>query len=77
MTSDHGMSDTKPTRATVTEFEAAQYLGLSSAYLSASRLTPPRTDGPPFVRLGRAVRYRLADLDAYLEARRVETRRTR
>lgn len=71
------MSDTNVTRGTITEPEAAEYLGVSTGYLSASRLNPPRTDGPPFVRLGRAIRYRPADLDQWLDSRRVEVRRAR
>lgn len=29
-------------------------------------------DGPPFLRLGRAIRYRIEDLEAWLKAHRVE-----
>ncbi len=43
--------------------EAAQYLGLAPATLSKWRVY--RT-GPRFLKLGRSVRYRRADLDAYL-----------
>ncbi len=60
--------DVRPPHLLTAE-DAAQYLGLSPWTLAASRLTPPRCDGPPYVRLGRAVRYRLADLDAWLDAR--------
>lgn len=44
--------------------EAAAYLGLSPETL-ASDVTRKRL-GIPFIRLGRAVRYRIADLDAWL-----------
>ena len=48
--------------------EAARYLTLSESSLTKWRLT--EADGPPFVRLGlRAVVYRKADLDRWLEAR--------
>ena len=48
--------------------EAARYLTLSESSLTKWRLTT--ADGPPFVRLGRrAVVYRKADLDRWLEAR--------
>lgn len=43
---------------------AAQYLGCSKKWLELKRLTG---GGPRFFRLGRAVRYRLADLQAYVE----------
>jgi hypothetical protein len=45
---------------------AAARLGLNPRTLENQR---SRGDGPPFVRLGRAIRYRIADLDAYVEAR--------
>jgi excisionase family DNA binding protein len=46
--------------------EAANYLGLSTSWLAKLRLTG---DGPPFLKLGRQVRYRRADLDAWLNQR--------
>lgn len=55
----------------ITEAEAARYLGITRSFLTASRLTKPRTSGPPYVRLGRAVRYLVADLDAWLQSNRV------
>jgi hypothetical protein len=51
----------------LTEAEAAGRLGLKVATLRAWR---HRGVGPPFVRLGRAIRYLPADLDAYLGANR-------
>lgn len=50
----------------------AKVCGLSEVTLRKWRITG---DGPRFVRLGRAVRYRRADLDAYL-ARRAFTSTT-
>ena len=46
--------------------EAAQYLGLQKTTLEAWRC---RGNGPQFVKLNRAVRYRQADLDAWIESR--------
>lgn len=46
--------------------EAAKYLGLQPATLEAWRC---RGGGPRFVKLGRAVRYRWADLHEYIELR--------
>lgn len=46
--------------------EAARYLGLQKTTLEAWRC---RGDGPQFVKLGRAVRYRQADLDAWIDSR--------
>lgn len=48
--------------------EAARVLGVSKAFLERDRWAGPRI---PFVRIGsRAVRYRLADLDAYVTGQR-------
>ena len=67
--------NTPVTPRALTEADAASYIGLSRSYLRASRLG--RGDGPPYVRAGRAVRYLLDDVDRWLEARRVETRKGR
>jgi predicted DNA-binding transcriptional regulator AlpA len=48
--------------------EAARYVALSESSLTKMRLSGG--DGPPFVKVGpRAVAYRKADLDAWLETR--------
>lgn len=45
--------------------QAADYLGVSRAFLERDRWAGPRI---PFVKLGsRSIRYRLPDLDAYIE----------
>ncbi|WP_442869326.1 helix-turn-helix transcriptional regulator [Bradyrhizobium sp. CCBAU 45321] len=49
----------------LTTKEAAAHIKSSTSTLSKRRLTG---DGPAFVRIGRAVRYRQADLDAWMEA---------
>jgi excisionase family DNA binding protein len=48
--------------------EAARRTGLASSTLRKLRLTG---EGPQFMKLGRAVRYREADLDAWLDERTV------
>jgi hypothetical protein len=58
----------------VAEDDAARYVGYSQSYLRQARMY---NRGPAFVRVGRAIRYRLADLDAWLMAHRVETRESR
>jgi excisionase family DNA binding protein len=45
--------------------EAAEYLRSSESTLAKKRLNG---DGPPFVRIGRAIRYRRSDLDAWMAA---------
>jgi predicted DNA-binding transcriptional regulator AlpA len=46
---------------------AANYLGLSESTLNKWRLTG---DGPRYFKFGRAVRYRIADLDDWAEQHR-------
>lgn len=46
--------------------EAADYLGLKAATLNKWRCNG---GGPPFMKVGRLIRYRRADLDAYLLSR--------
>ncbi len=61
-------------RKTLTEKEAAQYIGMSVPFLRQSRMTAghsTRTPGPSYVKAGRSVRYLISDLDAWLEENRV------
>ena len=44
--------------------DAANYLGLSASWLAKLRLTG---EGPPYLKVGRQVRYRLADLLRWAE----------
>ena len=48
--------------------EAAHYIDMSNSWLRQTRMSG-RMDGPPFLRQGRAVRYRRTDLDRWLERR--------
>jgi predicted DNA-binding transcriptional regulator AlpA len=54
------------------EEAAAEYIGMSVSYLRLSRMRGAIkcTDAPPFVRIGKAIRYLPRDLDAWLESRR-------
>ncbi len=61
------MSDLLP----INTAEAAKRLGLAKSTLDKARLTGT---GPPYVRvLGGRIRYRPADLEAWLEARLVHS----
>lgn len=51
--------------------EAAAYLGVKPQTLAVWACR--RTAGPPFFKIGARVKYRQADLDAWIESRRVET----
>ena len=55
----------------LTEEETAQYVGLSRATLRRGRMEgsrDKRCSTPPFLKLGRSVRYRKCDLDHWLQA---------
>ena len=57
------------TQATwLTTKEAARHLGCSVTFLATDRMT--RRHGIPFCRVGRVVRYDIAELDAWLKANR-------
>ncbi len=59
----------------VDERAAAAHLGVSVACLRADRCrghVGGRTPGPPWYRVGRAVRYDIADLEQWLATRRVD-----
>jgi excisionase family DNA binding protein len=56
--------------AYLTPHEAAEYLRSSPSTLAKLRVYG---GGPHFSRMGRAIRYRRSDLDAYMTARRVRS----
>ena len=47
------------------EDEAAPYIGMSRSWLRQSRMTGNK-DAPPYVKIGRAIRYLRDDLDTWL-----------
>jgi predicted DNA-binding transcriptional regulator AlpA len=60
---------------TLNEAEAARYLSMSRSFLRRSRLMADPLSGncgPPFLKIGRSVRYLVEGLDAWLEAHRRE-----
>ncbi|MBM3223125.1 MAG: helix-turn-helix domain-containing protein [Candidatus Tectomicrobia bacterium] len=55
--------------------EAAEYIGMSESFLRQSRMDgirENRTPGPPFVKIGRSVRYLVEDLEQWLKQYRQE-----
>jgi hypothetical protein len=54
----------------VPERKAADWLGLSVKTLQSWRCNRAgrRREGPPFVRVGRAIRYRPSDIEAFIRA---------
>jgi len=58
----------------VTEQQAAQFIGMSRSFLRQGRMNGDRegrTPTPPYLKIGRSVRYRIADLDRWLELFRI------
>lgn len=64
-----------PPRDLLNEVAAASYIGMSVAFLRMGRsrgVLGNRTPPPPYLKLGRHVRYERSDLDTWLNARRVD-----
>ncbi|MEI8396833.1 MAG: helix-turn-helix domain-containing protein [Rhodospirillaceae bacterium] len=47
--------------------DSAKYLNVSKSYLEKLRVSG---NGPKYVRLGRLIRYRITDLDNFMDAKR-------
>lgn len=56
----------------LTEASAAEELGLAASTLRRWRARPPHGGGPKYLKLGRAVRYRLSDLREFEAARQLD-----
>ena len=57
----------------LTELETSKYIRMSCSFLRKARMNGMRkghTPGPPFIRIGRAIRFDVRDLDAWLEEHR-------
>lgn len=67
---EHGHTSTFKSRA-LTENQAATYIAMSRSFLAQSRMDGNRgnrTPAPPFIKIGRSVRYLREDLDRWLDA---------
>ena len=54
----------------LTEQQAASYLSMSRSFLRQGRMNGDRenrTPTPPYYKIGRSVRYKISDLDTWLE----------
>ncbi len=63
------MSITSKKRA-LSEQETSEYIGMSRSFLRQSRMEgnrENRTPAPPFIKIGRSVRYLKEDLDLWLD----------
>lgn len=52
----------------LSEVEASHYIAMSRPWLRVQRM---RQSGPSYLRIGRAIRYSVPDLDAWMDRRRV------
>ncbi|MEM7422185.1 MAG: AlpA family transcriptional regulator [Pseudomonadota bacterium] len=59
----------KPRRRLLDRRAVEAEYGISKRYLEIAAF---RGDGPPYIKIGRSVRYSAADLDAWIATRRVE-----
>ncbi len=62
---------TLPPTQLLPERDAARYIGMSRDFLRHQRM---HGRGPAYARLGRSVRYRIGDLESWLDARMVRSR---
>ncbi|MEM1346037.1 MAG: helix-turn-helix domain-containing protein [Pseudomonadota bacterium] len=62
---------TTPTDKLLTRSQVEARYGITKRYLEIAVV---RGDGPPYIKLGRSVRYRPSDLDAWIAAQRVDPR---
>lgn len=61
-------------KTTLSEKEAAFYIGMSRSYLRQDRMNgirKNRTPGPNFLKIGRTIRYLKVDLDEWLHQHKV------
>lgn len=65
------MHDRPAPAVTLSERDSANYIGYTESALRAWRR---QSRGPAYIRVGRSIRYRLVDLDAWLARHRVPTR---
>lgn len=64
---------TQLSKALFSPREAATYLALSESTLARMRSRASTKNGPPYCRLGGSIKYRQADLDAWVEHNLQET----
>jgi hypothetical protein len=58
------------TNHALSEIETAQYISMSRSFLRQGRMNGDRegrTPTPPYLKIGRSVRYRIGDLNTWLE----------
>jgi predicted DNA-binding transcriptional regulator AlpA len=61
--------------AALNERDAARYIGMSESWLRHNRLYEA-VEVPRHIKIGRSIRYRVSDLDAFLEERASSARQS-
>ncbi len=64
------MNNEQTPRQRIGEADAALYIGMSRPWLRLQRM---KVAGPPYIRIGRTIRYDIRDLDDWLAQHRVCT----
>lgn len=70
----HGIEIYKMTTILLTEKQAAEYIGMSRSFLSQARMNgqrEKRTNAPPFIKIGKAIRYLRQDIDEWIATNRI------
>lgn len=73
--SDHTNDVPRTRQKLLTEEETARYICMSTSFLRLARCqgqTGKRTPGPPYIKIGRAVRCSIDDLDRWLKENRIQ-----
>jgi predicted DNA-binding transcriptional regulator AlpA len=63
------MATVAPPSPLLNEKQAAEFLGINPGTLGVWRCTRRYNGGPRYLKIGRAVRYRLSDLEQFAESR--------
>lgn len=61
-------AETLPAERLLSRPEVQEHFGITARFLEVAAV---RGDGPPFVRIGRSVRYQVGDLRDWIAARRM------
>jgi len=63
---------TETSRRAISEIDAARYIGMSRSWLAQARMNR-NPDAPPYLKIGRSVRYLVDDLDEWLVRQRQQS----
>jgi predicted DNA-binding transcriptional regulator AlpA len=70
-TQNNAMKRYELAKRVLSEIETSEYIGMSRSFLRQARMDgnrDNRTSAPPFIKIGRSVRYLKEDLDQWLDS---------